>query len=275
MIKTILIVIGELGFAVVAGWITSFYFINQDFSFIFGLGTFIALQLATVIVISATVRETISRLSLVTDLIKNGDSFTELAVVYAIRSASFAKDKIDVQKDDVLELWKECISRIRSKWIVLSYATPEDCWNLTWGAKHSLAIQNERIKANCQIQRIFLVDSDKDIDKLRSAIAHQKEIDITVKWLTVHELLKNRYCKQAVKELNTFDVAVADESWVFMTFLDRSKNIVSARATRSSSLLKAAKKLLSEAEGMSHDTPKKSHHQSQGGRDRPLRTEKH
>lgn len=253
MIKTILIIIGELGIALVAGWITSFHFINPDFSFLFGLGTFIALQLITVIIANATIRETISNISIVNDYLKNGDSFTEMAVIYALRSASYAKDKIDVHKDDVLELWKECISRIKSKWTVLSYATPEDCWNLTWGAKHSLAIQNERIKAKCQIQRIFLVDSDKEIENLRSAIANQKGIDITVKWLTVHELLENRCCKQAVKELKTFDVAVADESWVFMTFLDNSKNIVSARATRTASHLKAAKKLLSEAEGLSHD----------------------
>lgn len=75
----------------------------------------------------------------------------------------------------------------------------------------------------------------------------QSKIDINVSWLLKDHLLQNQMVKEAFETLKTLDVAVVDNSWVYMTNLDKNRHLAGAQASRDKTMLRNAILFVDEA----------------------------
>jgi hypothetical protein len=139
--------------------------------------------------------------------------------------------------------------------IALTNTKAEDTWQLGWGTTTALAIQKERIENGCVIERIFIVDSEEEINEIRSTMEQQRDIGISVSYVLAKELLNNPNSKDAYEQLGSLDVGICDGLWVYRTHLDRRRNMQSASATRDRNILRNAEFLVREAAKISKELP--------------------
>lgn len=113
--------------------------------------------------------------------------------------------------------------------------------------KYGNAIQKERLLSGCKITRIFLVDSLEEKETIENTMIEQSKIEIDVSWLLKDKLLQNQAAKKAFETIKSLDVAVVDNSWVYMTYLNEDRKMTGALATRDKNVLKNAIVLVDEA----------------------------
>ncbi len=135
---------------------------------------------------------------------------------------------------------------------MISYVANDETWHLAWGKK-LLSIQEERIKNDCVVERIFLVDSDDEVNLIENVAKSHHQIGIKVSWLLKDKLLESTSVYEAHNNLRTFDVAIADNSWVCLTYLDKKRMITSAEASMKKDFVKAACFMVDEAKRLSND----------------------
>jgi len=249
-----LVVVIELVISVGAGIVSSFFVSSKGIACLIGIGIFFCIEMVKVRVSSTRSERGIERLRSIVESIAPVDVFSELALIYGLRATSrLLQGTVEVSKDQVWDFWKDCISRARTRWSVLTYTKAEDTWNLGWGSTTALAIQKERIANGCHIERIFLVDSQEELEKLYETAEQQREIGVEVYYLFKSKLLAGQHCRNALDSLGTSDIAVADGSWVYRTLLNSSRDMVGASATRNQDVLKKAEFILREVKKMAHE----------------------
>jgi hypothetical protein len=241
----------ELIISVIAGCLASFVLDKAD-AFLFGLLLFMLIEVirlrgglnrthAAVMLTDAYVRSLSSK-----------DALSELRFLYGLRAGSrLGADVVRVPKAETRDFWRDCVARASSRWFVSTYAGPDETWELGWASAISRSIQRERIDAGCQIDRIFVVDSEEEHLKLLEVMKQQAEIGIKVRWLLKSTLLESSVAKDALEALGTLDVALVDDRWVYRTELDPARHLLGASITDNQSALAQARSLLTEASAKS------------------------
>jgi len=179
---------------------------------------------------------------------------SELSLLYGFKNYSKISDKyIWVPKDVVWDFWKDCISRTEHKFTILSYASNEETWHLHGWREFALAIQEERLKNGCRIERLFCLETNKEKDELNNEMMIQKNIGIDVGYFLKKNLLNNKLVKKYSHEIGTLDVALIDDSWVMRGHLDNKRSFTGASASRDEELLKRVSFIIiREAQKISH-----------------------
>ena len=184
-------------------------------------------------------------------LIKNlklENKFSEIIVLYALRAfKKITAGSVTVQKEDVWNFWWDCFSRIKNRWVVISYVDNNEAWNMGWGRGKTIFIQEERIKNGCIIERVFLVDTEDEVEKIHEIAETHQKIGIKVSWCLKQHLFQNEPVKQAYNEIKTLDIALIDDSWVCKTFLNSKRKVTGAEASILEKDVQNADLLISEA----------------------------
>jgi hypothetical protein len=175
------------------------------------------------------------------------DEFSELALIYGLKGfENSQRNTISVQKDDILTFWKNCMSRTQHNWQVISYSRHDETWALGW-MKYGNAIQKERLLSGCNITRVFVVDSLEEKKEFELTMKEQSKINIDISWVLKEKLLENKIAREAFEFIKSLDVAVIDNTWVYMTYCDANRRLTSASATKDKEILKRAKVIVDEA----------------------------
>jgi len=241
------VIIIELLIALSIGAISSFWAKGIE-SFIIGLFSFFVIELVQVRLNIIKTNGVISSISSYLNNLNPCDTFSELFLIYGLRALSkVTKDTVYVERDYIWDFWRDCISRCRNKWSVLTYTKADETWDLGWGSTIALTIQKERIQNGCSIERIFIYDTEDEIEKLNKTMRMQRKIGIEVYYLKKREFVKNDLVKEYLKSEETLDIGISDDTWVYRTHLDKRRKMVSASASKSEGLKQKAQFLIREA----------------------------
>lgn len=131
---------------------------------------------------------------------------------------------VRISKDGVALLWKTCLSRMQHSWTATSYIKPEQGWNQAF-TKEGLEIQRQKVFAGAMIKRVFIVDSQQELDSLKDVIRAQESAGITVRWLSRQKIDTLSSLEAASKNLETFDFVVADSSTLLLICIDEKRVI--------------------------------------------------
>jgi len=232
---------------IIIGYFTSWH-LSGSHAFLTGLLFFFILEL---ILIKIKVDKLLEQHELLVPLVTNfklENRFSEIVVLYALRSfKKITKSSVTVQKEDVWDFWWDCFSRIKNSWIVISYVDNNEAWNMERGRRKTIFIQEERIKNDCHIKRVFLVDTEYEVDKICEIAKIHQKIGIEVCWCLREHLFQNESVKRSYQEIGTLDIALIDNTWVCKTLLNNRRKVTGAEASIHIRDVKNADLLISEA----------------------------
>ena len=237
----------EVLIAVIVGAVSSIW-ADGAVDFLIGIATFLALELVRFNVMATRIHDQYQRVALFVDALKSQDSVGDLVLLYGFRGR-LAKAAVDVGRDDVWNLWRDSMARANARWSVVTYAAATDTWLLAW-RRQALAIQKERLMNECKIERVFVVDSPEEWERLGDVVREQREAGISVWWVVKEKIVGHALATSACTRLGTLDVAVIDDSWVYRTYLDSGRALVGASVSRDSAIVEAARVFVREVRGL-------------------------
>lgn len=246
----------ETTISIAIGLITTFWVSGTE-SFLIGLVVFFCIEMVRVRFMAEHSAEISSKIEGLLELLQQPNPVSELALLFGLRNAlQLTGSSVLVNRDKAWEFWRECMLRSKIKWSVISYSIPDEGWLLAWN-NAALVLQAERIASGCQIERIFLIETENEISQLQQVM--QKQIEIGVK---VSYALRKNVSTERVKELSkitgTLDFAVVDGTWIFFSNLDKSRKIISVGATKDSEIVKSANTVFDEISFMAKKIENKS-----------------
>jgi hypothetical protein len=230
----------ELGLAIVVGIVFAIVF-NESWKvgWIPGTVLFFALEVVRLNWTTARIRQSSAILSNGLEALRGTgtDNFWRVLLLYSLNPTSDVwKWTVSVGKSQVLDFWRDCVGATKLRWWSVSYATGQDVWERGW-KDHALAIQGERIRGGCEILRVFIVEDDNEHQRLQAIMHDQKEIGITVHWLLMADVKKSKRIMEPQQKLSSWDAALVDGAWAFITELDKHRNVRGALATRDASVV--------------------------------------
>jgi hypothetical protein len=240
----------EAAVAVAVGYVAELSeLLSREQAFVFGLLAFIGIEVTRLRVESARQEQGLQGISAFIQVLVGDNAFSELRLLYGFRArgSRVSEKLVRVPMEDVRRFWRDCMARATTRWFVTTYALPDETWNLGWGTAVSQSIQRERIEAGCRITRVFVVDSEKERDKVLQTMKDQKSLGIEVRWILKEDLTSSSEVRLKLLALGTLDTAVVDESWVYRTELDTERHIAGASATNDQGLLESAQFVVKEA----------------------------
>lgn len=235
----------SLGIAVTTGFVTNLCGIHWTVSLTIGLVIFFLSEVFYSNIIIKKMQIQYKSVSAFFDALRNGNRFSELRLLYGFKqSAKLSESFIHVDKENATQFWRECITRAETAWRVINYAAAEDTWDIVTKKKIPFHIQEERIQAKCSIERIFLVDSEKELNKVQRVMKAQKNVGIKVYGILREDLSCD--IAKRLKKLTSFDFAVVDENWVYFTRLDKRRRMIGGAATCDKAQLREASYIFKE-----------------------------
>ncbi|MFW9943108.1 MAG: hypothetical protein ACFFFT_18870 [Candidatus Thorarchaeota archaeon] len=115
--------------------------------------------------------------------------------------------------------------RFENKTLAANYIDPNEAWGRAYGDLFN-EIQRTKIKVNkTTIRRVFIVDSDEEVDNLRNVMSKQKESGVKVKYIFKSKIETTTMLKNKANRLETLDFDVIDSKYVWLTILDKNRKI--------------------------------------------------
>jgi hypothetical protein len=190
-----------------------------------------------------------SQMNMLFKVFKDDDHFSEIVLLYSFRMYSklISDNKILVGRDHALKFWRDCLGGSK-QWYALDYTPNKDSRESYWGNAMSEGIQLERIKTGSVIRRVFVIDTDIQLEFLRGVMKNQKDNNIEVRWVYKCDLLRNSDVANYIADLHTLDFAIVDNSWVYKGSGDLSNGPNAyVAAVKDNDMLYKAKRIFNEA----------------------------
>ncbi|MCD6262620.1 MAG: hypothetical protein J7J52_06320, partial [Deltaproteobacteria bacterium] len=89
--------------------------------------------------------------------------------------------------------------------------------------------------------------TEDELNKLNETMRMQKDIGIEVYYLKKSKFVNNKLVKEYLKSIETLDIGISDDIWVYRTHLDKRRKMIGASASRSEGLKQKAQFLILEA----------------------------
>jgi hypothetical protein len=241
----------DLLVAVLVGLLTWYLGAERGMGLAVGIAALFALETARMIPLIEKIYHQYEAVNTLLKEFQAPDKFSEVLLLHGLKDlGQLSQSSISVGKEDVRDFWRDCLARATSKWSVLTYALPDDTWGITSWSNKALAIQQERIVSDCTIERVFIFDNIDERNRLEHIMEDHSRRGIKVFWLLKNELLANKTANDCWKTIGSLDVAVVDDSWVYLTSLDEHRKMVGAKATKGANIVRAAALLISEARAL-------------------------
>lgn len=130
-----------------------------------------------------------------------------------------------VPRGQFYDVLLELLWRIENEMLGANYIDPDEGWGRAYGELFS-EIQRTKVKVNkATIRRIFIVDSEEEVDRLRSVMHTQKEAGIRVKCIFKRKIETTSMLKDWTDRIETLDFDVVDSKLVWLTLLDKGRKI--------------------------------------------------
>lgn len=162
----------------------------------------------------------------------------------ADRSFHVGSQRIRVSASKGPELWHRILSNIESSLLATNYALPEESWlRSRYSGESGLALQRGIIQKGAIIRRIFIVDSQEELEKIKNVLKAQRDIGIDVRYMERASIKQLTIASQNVEKLGTLDFAILDDRYLVRVFLDRGRKWKEVEFSRGSDILSLAKRV--------------------------------
>jgi hypothetical protein len=143
---------------------------------------------------------------------------SDFAQVLRYGVATFSREKF-------IDVLLQLLWRIENSMLAANYIHPDEGWGRAYGELFN-EIQRTKVKVNkATIRRVFIVDGEEEVDKLRSVMYQQKERGIRVKCIFKKKIENTTMLKAPVRGIETLDFDVIDLKYVWSTILDKNRKI--------------------------------------------------
>lgn len=130
-----------------------------------------------------------------------------------------------IPREKYFDVLLQLLWKIESGMLGANYIDPDEGWGRAYGELFT-EIQRTKIKVNkATIRRVFIVDSEEEIEKLRSVVQKQKETGIRVKCIFKQKIKTTTMLKSGADKLETLDFDVIDSKYVWLSVLDKNRKI--------------------------------------------------
>ena len=215
----------EIAAGVFAGYIT--YVISSPMSTLAGVfGIMIGLMTTLVVALlvesyrnAQEIRNTDLRVITLTE--KIAERHKEVADLATILSYGIST----IPREQVFDVLLQLVWGIDTAVLATNYIDPDEGWGLAYGDLYQ-EIQRSKVKVNkATINRVFIVDSQNEVDRLRSTMLSQKEAGVKVRVIFKSRIDATSFLKTAASTIETLDFDVFDSRYVWLTILDKNRKI--------------------------------------------------
>ncbi len=243
------ILIGFL-FAVVGGFVCNCVLgTDLHLSFIAGLLLFASSELFLVLIAYENLERTNNAAISIASALPEEGRFSDFFAILLLSSLRrharrMLVDGIEInRKEEAPRVWTECISQIETSLVVTSYILPSYWWKKGY-AEPTIEIQKRKVAEGKKIIRIFLWENDEEFQTLRDVAVKQKEGKIIVKHAQYKDIMSDKKIATCLKRVGTADVAVIDNNWVVLHFLDKKRDTKSITISRNPEKVEASREFL-------------------------------
>lgn len=181
-----------------------------------------------------------------------GDRFSELKLIYGVRgyASHISESDVTAERGQVFNLWSDVLREANS-FLAFNYVSPDEVWGTRgWANNVAHALQASRIELGCTIRRIFVVDSEAELNRMRSLMKLQEEVGIETKWILKVDVQHQPVLSRLISEIGTWDFVLVDGELLYRVFLDANRLMSGCSVSKSRDLQKKALHVFSEAFAM-------------------------
>ena len=197
---------------------------------------------------SRMVSDSLKPISAYFDYLDKGDGFSRLLIRAGLSTQRSVQgtERIDVGPEEVFELWVDAL-QISSSFLAHNRVLPDEVWGTTWADKIALALQGAHVAKGNSIRRLFIYDTEEEVEGLQTYIASQKRIGIEVRQISKGDYDCIRSIEYKVEGVRSQDFVIIDEDIVLYVDLDQERSIVGATLLRSQQEAKKLRSIMMDA----------------------------
>jgi hypothetical protein len=244
--------LAELAVAIALGVISAYLGSTRTESLIISAFSFVSVEIVRIRLLFEKMLANYESFNLILNAFRLRDPFSELVLLYGLRSLyrTSSPTRIQMDLEDVLTFWRDSVARTKTQYLATSYALPSETWGREWAIKTMMSIHQERLSEGCKIERIFIVQSNEEITKLSQLMNKQALMGIDVYCVNKDNLFSKHYIRRCFSRIGSLDYAVVDDSWIVITHLDDQRQMKGSSASKDTELIKMGKELILEAKGI-------------------------
>jgi hypothetical protein len=164
----------------------------------------------------------------------SGDRFSELKLVYGIRSLTsrISSGEVRADREHVFNMWSDLL-REATTFFAFNYVSADEVWG-TEGFAFNVAHAQQiaRLKQGCSIKRVFVIDTEAEYEKLLPLMKSQLEAGMDVRWVLKKKLENRPMLTGYLHALGTWDFVCVDNEMVYRVYLDENRGMTSCATSR-------------------------------------------
>jgi hypothetical protein len=128
-----------------------------------------------------------------------------------------------VPNERVIDVVIQLMWRIKSRVLATSYVSPDVLWGRSYSALYH-EIERAKIRVNkASITRIFIIDTQEELDQLRDVMSRQQKAGIRVKYIFKKTIDQTPTLKRGAATVDSLDFDVFDDKLVLFVATDKKR----------------------------------------------------
>jgi hypothetical protein len=128
-----------------------------------------------------------------------------------------------IPNERVIDVVIQLLWRIKHRVLATSYVSPDVLWGRSYSALYH-EIERAKIRVNkASITRIFIIDTQEELNHLRNAMSRQQEAGIKVKYIFRKTIDHTPTLKRGAASIDSLDFDVFDDKLVFFMAIDNNR----------------------------------------------------
>lgn len=130
------------------------------------------------------------------------------------------EDGLEIEASEVPLFWTTCLLNADSTVKVASFIDPAAWWEKPYG-RANVAVQKDKVRDDgLQITRIFIVDGDPEVERIRDTAEDQYRAGLTVRYIRRTEIDDDPLLAGHRDKAGSYDVALIGPGWTVVHYLD-------------------------------------------------------
>lgn len=239
----------EIFASIIIGIISSF-FIKEPFIDLFiGVATFLTLEILKIGLLVDKIKQSVTTLAEVANSLQRPfhntiDSFFNTLILSQLKRNYFnaMPHRIKIPASDAQSFWLRTLSYVDESYFGISYTKLSEGWERGYTTK-AMTLHREKIAQGVQFNRLFIVDDDEELKKIKKTMNAQKDMGIIVRYLKIDAMKNLRITSKNIRLFGTYVYAILDHTYVLKFFLDRKRRWTELELTNDEEIIALAKNI--------------------------------
>ena len=240
--------------AIIGGVLAGFVFdLPGPQSFLGGLLLFIIAELFLLLLESEHSRAVRNSVLSLTKNIRVDEPFSNYYLALTINrlrlnARGITHKGINISKEDTTRIWTECVANCNSELLTTSYVLISEWWSKEY-ADPNVELRKSKARQCNSIRTLFLWDDSSEISDLKPIADNLKSAGINASHAPIESLKTDHVRDSKLKRIGTPDFGIIDSRWVFLHYLDESRQTKGGFLTDDTETVEACRILLNMTPG--------------------------